>query len=84
MASGPPAEPARPRAGIEHAGVPLAGEERADRRGNGDQDAALRSVGVPYTDEQIAGAKDAVAGHTELEALVTYLQQLGTVMKGKR
>jgi len=45
---------------------------------------ALRTVGVPYTDEQIAGAKDAVAGKTELDALVTYLQQLGLSMKGKR
>ncbi len=45
---------------------------------------ALRRVGVPYTDEQIGGAKDAVAGHTELDAVVSYLQQLGTVMKGKR
>ena len=40
--------------------------------------------GLPYTDEQIAGAKDAVAGHTELEALIAYLQQLGTVLKSTR
>jgi cytochrome c oxidase cbb3-type subunit 2 len=45
---------------------------------------ALRATGVPYTDEQIAGASAAVAGKTELEALIAYLQQLGTVMKGKR
>jgi len=45
---------------------------------------ALRTVGVPYTDDQIAGAKDAVAGKTELDAVVTYLQQLGLAMKGKR
>lgn len=45
---------------------------------------ALRTVGVPYTDEQIAGAKDAVAGKTELDAMVAYLQQLGLAMKGKR
>jgi cytochrome c oxidase cbb3-type subunit 2 len=40
--------------------------------------AALRSVGVPYTDEQIAGAEKAVAGKTEMQALIAYLQQLGT------
>lgn len=45
---------------------------------------ALRSVGVPYTNEDIAAAKAAVAGKTELDAVVAYLQQLGTVMKDKR
>ena len=41
---------------------------------------ALRMVGVPYTDEDIEGAKEAVDGVTEIEALVAYLQQLGTVI----
>ncbi len=45
---------------------------------------ALRMVGVPYTDEDIAGAKAAVAGMTEVDALVEYLQQLGTLKKYKR
>ena len=40
---------------------------------------ALRSVGVPYTDEDIAGAEEAVKGVTEIDALVAYLQQLGTL-----
>lgn len=40
---------------------------------------ALRSVGVPYTDEDIAGATDAVKGTMEIDALVAYLQQLGTL-----
>jgi cytochrome c oxidase cbb3-type subunit 2 len=40
---------------------------------------ALRSVGVPYTDEDIAGAEEAVKGVTEVDALVAYLQQLGTL-----
>lgn len=39
----------------------------------------LRSVGVPYTDEDIAGAEAAVKGVTEIDALVAYLQQLGTL-----
>jgi len=38
---------------------------------------ALRMVGVPYTDEEIAGASEAVAGKTEMEALIAYLQMLG-------
>jgi cytochrome c oxidase cbb3-type subunit 2 len=36
-----------------------------------------RMVGVPFTDEQIAGAQDAVQGKYEIEALVAYLQSLG-------
>ena len=45
---------------------------------------ALRSVGVPYTDEDIAGAQEAVKGVTEVDALVAYLQQLGTLLTRKR
>jgi len=45
---------------------------------------ALRIVGVPYTDEDIAGAKAMVEGKYEIEALVAYLQQLGTVLSTKR
>lgn len=45
---------------------------------------ALRSVGVPYTDDDIAGAQAAVGGHTEMDALVAYLQQLGTHLKARR
>jgi cytochrome c oxidase cbb3-type subunit 2 len=36
-----------------------------------------RMVGVPFTDEQIAGAQDAVQGKYEIDALVAYLQSLG-------
>lgn len=46
--------------------------------------AALRAVGVPYTDEQIANAKADVDGVTEMDALVAYLQQLGTLLTYKR
>jgi cytochrome c oxidase cbb3-type subunit 2 len=45
---------------------------------------ALRVVGVPYTDEDIAGAVAAVQGKTESEALIAYLQSLGTVLKNVR
>ena len=41
----------------------------------------LRTVGVPYTDEDIAGAADAVRGKTEMEAVVAYLQGLGLYVK---
>jgi cytochrome c oxidase cbb3-type subunit 2 len=42
---------------------------------------ALRRVGVPYTDEEIAGATEAVNGKTEMEATVAYLQSLGLALK---
>ena len=35
-------------------------------------------VGVPYTDAEIAGAAEAVRGKTEMDALIAYLQGLGT------
>jgi cytochrome c oxidase cbb3-type subunit 2 len=43
---------------------------------------ALRRVGVPYTDAQIAAASAAVAGQTELTALIAYLQGLGIAAQG--
>jgi cytochrome c oxidase cbb3-type subunit 2 len=42
---------------------------------------ALRVVGVPYTDADIAGAMEAVKGKTEMDAMVAYLQGLGTLVK---
>ncbi len=38
---------------------------------------ALRRLGVPYTDEEIAGAADEVRGKTEMDAVIAYLQGLG-------
>ncbi|VXB95952.1 Cytochrome-c oxidase, cbb3-type subunit II [Pseudomonas sp. 8AS] len=45
---------------------------------------AMRTLGVPYSDADIAGAAEAVSGKTEMEALVAYLQVLGTSLKNKR
>ncbi|MBS0336828.1 MAG: cytochrome-c oxidase, cbb3-type subunit II [Proteobacteria bacterium] len=42
---------------------------------------ALRLVGVPYTDEQIAAAQAELKGKSELDALISYLQVLGTALK---
>jgi cytochrome c oxidase cbb3-type subunit 2 len=39
---------------------------------------ALRTLGVPYTDAEITGAAEAVKGRTELDALIAYLQVLGS------
>ncbi|MFM8899559.1 MAG: cytochrome-c oxidase, cbb3-type subunit II [Burkholderiales bacterium] len=41
----------------------------------------LRTLGAPYSDEEIAKAGDEVKGKTEMDALVAYLQVLGTAVK---
>ncbi|MBV7564225.1 cytochrome-c oxidase, cbb3-type subunit II [Pseudomonas sp. sia0905] len=45
---------------------------------------AMQFLGVPYTDDDISGASAAVKGKTEMDALVAYLQVLGTALKNKR
>ena len=45
---------------------------------------ALRRVGVPYTDAEIAKAEDDVKGKTEQDALVAYLQNLGLALPNVR
>ena len=42
---------------------------------------ALRRVGVPYTDAQIAGSAADVKGKTEMDAMVAYLQGMGLALK---
>ena len=42
---------------------------------------ALRIVGVPYTDEQIASSSEDVKGKKEIDAVIAYLQVLGTLVK---
>ncbi len=59
-------------------------EDKVDGRDTPKKMKALRYVGVPYTDEQIATAKDMTDGVREIDALVLYLQQLGTVLTNKR
>jgi cytochrome c oxidase cbb3-type subunit 2 len=45
---------------------------------------ALRWVGVPYQDEEIAKAKGELKDRTEMDALIAYLQVLGTAVKQKQ
>ncbi len=53
----------------------LDGEDVADKM------RTLQTLGTPYTEADIAGAQAAVAGRTEAEALITYLQTLGLDMR---
>jgi cytochrome c oxidase cbb3-type subunit 2 len=55
--------------------TPLAPEDIAPKM------RALRRVGVPYTDDEIAKGADAVKGKTEEDAVVAYLQNLGLVLR---
>ena len=55
----------------------LSGDDTADKM------RVMQTLGVPYTDDEIATARETVRGKTEIEALVAYLQGLGTVMKDR-
>ena len=59
-------------------------EDEVNGEKTGGKMAGLRKVGVPYTDEDIAGASAAVEGKKEIDALIAYLQQLGTLLQSRR
>ncbi|WP_441813624.1 cytochrome-c oxidase, cbb3-type subunit II [Marinobacterium rhizophilum] len=52
-------------------------ENRVSGSDTADKLKVMRKLGVPYTDEQIADAQEAVSGKYEIDALVAYLQSLG-------
>ncbi len=43
----------------------------------------LRTLGAPYSDEQIANAPKALEGKTEMDAIIAYLQGLGIHVKAR-
>ncbi|OCX94066.1 cytochrome-c oxidase, cbb3-type subunit II [Stutzerimonas kunmingensis] len=59
-------------------------ENTLDGKDTAKKMSALRTLGVPYTEEDIAGARDSVKGKTEMDAMVAYLQVLGTALTNKR
>ncbi|WP_322981208.1 cytochrome-c oxidase, cbb3-type subunit II [Pseudomonas sp. C11] len=65
-------------------GYPWLVEGILDGKDTAKKMSALRTLGVPYSDADIAGASDAVKGKSEMDALVAYLQVLGTAVKNKR
>ena len=73
-----------PRDVVPESNMPAYGwmtDSPVDAAGTADKMRALRKVGVPYTDEDIAGAEEAVRGKTDMDVLVAYLQGLGTAAK---
>lgn len=64
-------------------GFPWLDENVLNGANTADKLRAMRMLGVPYSDEDIAGAQEAVRGKTEMEALIAYLQVLGTANNGR-
>jgi cytochrome c oxidase cbb3-type subunit 2 len=60
---------------------PWLAHEPVDAAGLPTRMRVLRTLGAPYTDAEIAGAAQAVKGRSTLDALVAYLQVLGTTVK---
>jgi len=70
-----------PRDVVPESNMPAYGwlaDSNVDEQGTAGKMRALRRVGVPYTDADIQGAAALVHGKTEMDALVAYLQGLGT------
>jgi len=45
---------------------------------------ALRAIGVPYSDAEIQGARKELEGKSEMDAIIAYMQELGTALKDQR
>ena len=60
---------------------PWLAKTRADAESIESKLRALRRLGVPYTDGQIASSRKELEGKTEMDALIAYLQNLGTAVK---
>ena len=62
-------------------GYPWLAKSSIDPKGVAPKMKALSMVGVPYTDADMSGAEKEVAGKNEQDALIAYLQVLGTAIK---
>jgi len=65
-------------------GFPWLAENRIDASLTPKKLEAMRTLGVPYSQADIDGARAAVEGKTEMDALIAYLQVLGTAIKTRR
>lgn len=65
-------------------GYPWLAENMLDPDTIQDRMRTLRRLGTPYTDEQIEKAPQQLEGKTEMDAIVAYLQVLGTAVKTRR
>ncbi len=65
-------------------GYPWLAKTAADAESISARMRTLRTLGLPYTDEEIAQAPAALKGKTEQDALIAYLQGMGIAMKNAR
>jgi len=65
-------------------GYPWLEDNAADAETISKKMEVLRTLGHPYTDEEIANAPKLLEGKTEQDALIAYLQVLGTSIKTRR
>jgi len=65
-------------------GFPWLAENKVDASMTATKLRAMRTLGVPYTDADISGAESTVKGKTEMDALIAYLQVMGTSIKTRR
>ncbi len=65
-------------------GYPWLEDKQLDTRDIQKKMEVLRTLGHPYTDEQIASAPKELEGKTEMDAIIAYLQSLGTAIKTQR
>jgi cytochrome c oxidase cbb3-type subunit 2 len=65
-------------------GYPWLEKNAADASNIGKKMEVLRMLGAPYNDEEIAQAPAALEGKTEMDAIIAYLQGMGTAIKTRR
>lgn len=65
-------------------GYPWLAENKLDTGDIQTKMRALRALGHPYTDDEIANAPADLEGKTEMDAMIAYLQNLGTAIKSRR
>ena len=65
-------------------GFPWLSENKIDETMTPKKIAAMKTLGVPYTQKEIDEASAAVIDKTEMDALISYLQVLGTSIKTRR
>jgi cytochrome c oxidase cbb3-type subunit 2 len=65
-------------------GFPWLAEQKVDASDIQTKMKVLRTLGVPYTDDDIKNAAGELEGKTKMDALIAYLQNLGTVIKTTR
>lgn len=75
-----------PRAVVPESNMPSyawLAKANVDAQGIAPRMRAMRTLGVPYTEEEINSSAADVKGKTEMDALIAYLQVLGTAIKNK-